>query len=182
MTIYTRQGDDGKTCLADGTRVAKDDTRVAAGGMIDELNSAVGVALSGLNERTVELRPVWEKIQNELMLVGADLATPGGPLREHVQILDAAAVQFLEAEIDRLSAVLPELTHFILPGGSGLGSWLHFCRTVCRHAERSVTRLQNEVMITPAILLYLNRLSDYLFVAARWVNAQEGVAENIWQK
>jgi len=165
--IYTRQGDQGRTRLADGAQVSKSDARVEAYGAVDETNACLGLArLHTAGDET--LHAMLGRIQNELFDLGADLATPpaartAGALR----IVEAQVVR-LETDIDALNAGLPELTSFVLPGGSPAAAALHLARTVCRRAEREAVRLAEggEEVGAPA-LRYLNRLSDLLFVAAR---------------
>ncbi len=178
MKIYTRTGDDGTTALFSGGRVPKDHWRVEAYGTVDELNSLLGL--------TRALRPsaqtdAWlHEVQRQLFVVGADLATPPDARSSHVLRVDQAAVEWLEATIDAMDAALPPLTHFILPGGSQAGASLHVARTVCRRAERLVVALmETDELVSPA-LPYLNRLSDFLFVLARWENAQSGATEEKW--
>ena len=179
MKIYTRTGDDGTTSLFSGGRVPKDHWRVESYGTVDELNSLIG--------QTRALKPSaqtdeWlHEVQRQLFVLGADLATPADARSAYVLRIDAAAVQWLEATIDEMDADLPPLRHFILPGGSPAGASLHVARTVCRRAERLVVALlETDTLISPA-LPYLNRLSDFLFVLARWENQQAGVSEEIWE-
>lgn len=180
--IYTRTGDAGTTRLATGASVSKADRRVEAYGGVDETNACVGLARVALDDGAA-LGVMLARIQNELFDLGADLATPaksdeveGAALR----ILDSQVAR-LEAEIDALNADLPALTSFILPGGNQAAAALHLARTVCRRAEREAVRLveAGEPVSGPA-MRYLNRLSDLLFVAARWANDQ-GRAEVFWK-
>jgi cob(I)alamin adenosyltransferase len=181
--IYTRTGDKGETRLATGEAVRKFDLRVEAYGDVDELNAVIGVArLTGGGESGLDA--MLGRIQNELFDLGADLATPerpGKPLGwEALRILDGQ-VERLEREIDELNAELSPLTSFILPGGTGLATHLHHARTVCRRAERVAVRLADkpgEAVSAPA-LKYLNRLSDLLFVMARWANGR-GAGDVLW--
>ena len=164
--IYTRGGDQGETSLGDGSRTSKLDPRVAAMGDVDELNSVLGLA-SGL-----------DRIQNELFDLGADIATPGevdGALR-----IVSTQVERLERDIDAMNAALDPLTSFILPSGSAAVSALHLARTVARRAERMAVALHEREPLNPQLLAYLNRLSDHLFVAARFVAAREG-GDVLWQ-
>jgi cob(I)alamin adenosyltransferase len=170
--IYTRSGDDGTSGLADGSRRSKADLRFEAIGTIDETNAAVGLALADAGEG--DLPAILRRIQNDLFDLGADLATPGegrggkGALR----IVDSQ-VDRLEAEIDALNEGLEPLRSFILPGGSRLAAALHLARTVCRRAERLLVALgEAGETVNPAALRYVNRLSDLLFVAARFANAR----------
>lgn len=180
--IYTRTGDAGRTRLATGEQVSKTSLRVAAYGGVDETNAAIGVAR--LHTRAdAPLDAMLARIQNELFDLGADLATPqrpgeaaGGVLR----ILDSQ-VERLEREIDELNAGLPPLASFVLPGGTPAAAGLHLARTICRRAERDAVALQEAgEAVSPAALKYLNRLSDLLFVAARWAN-DRGAAEVFWR-
>ncbi len=173
--IYTRTGDDGTTGLVDGSRRAKHDLRLEAIGEVDELNSAVGFAALALE---ADRSAVLHRIQNDLFDLGADLATPLGDIggadftpSEMVLRIVAAQPDRLEAEIDTLNAALPPLTSFILPGGSEGAARVHLARAIARRAERAATALAAAEPVNPAALAYLNRLSDYLFVLARAVNA-----------
>jgi len=171
--IYTRTGDAGTTGLVDGSRVPKDDARMAAIGDVDEANSAIGVALVAVAAGPV--RDELGRVQNDLFDLGADLATPlaiDGALR-----VVAAQVERLEAAIDALNDDLSPLTSFILPGGDPGSSGLHLARAVTRRAERAVVTMGDAA--SPAALMYVNRLSDYLFVAARWLN-QNGTGDVLW--
>jgi len=163
--IYTRGGDKGQTSLGDGSRVSKLDPRVAALGDVDELNSLVGWA-GGL-----------ERIQNELFDLGADLSVPFVPGDERLRIIEDAVAR-LEQEIDEANASLPELKSFVLPGGSERASRLFVARAVCRRAERAVLAVPGT---NPLAAVYLNRLSDLLFVLARAANAEAGVDEPLWR-
>jgi cob(I)alamin adenosyltransferase len=170
--VYTKSGDKGQTSLVDGSRVSKADSRVAAYGDVDELNSLLGLARVGLGD--VQLDEALGKIQNELFIVGADLASP---LTIAVPRMDAARVAEMEQLIDLLLEELEPLQEFILPGGTQLGATLHMARTVSRRAERLVVTLAAEHEITPHALEYLNRLSDLLFVMARVANHRAGRKE-----
>jgi cob(I)alamin adenosyltransferase len=180
--IYTRQGDDGLTALASGERRQKFDLRIEAYGTVDETNACVGLArLHTAGEP--EIDAMLGRIQNELFDLGADLATPEGPeppRHEPLRILDAQ-VERLEREIDRLDADLSPLRSFVLPGGTPAAAALHLARTVCRRAERltvAVARKPDE-KVSEAAIKYLNRLSDFLFVASRWVNGR-GEGDVLW--
>lgn len=179
MKIYTKTGDRGETSLFDGTRVRKHDPRVAAYGDVDELQAALGVsAASGLD---AALREMAIAVQRDLFALGARLADPSHKIAPRVTkiVVDDASVTRLEAWIDHLEADLPPLRHFILSGGSAAGASLHFARTVCRRAERGVLALGAEA-IEPIVLVYLNRLSDLLFVMARAANQRAGIPETEW--
>ena len=179
MKIYTRSGDAGETGLYGGQRVGKDDLRVETYGTVDELNACLGVVLA-LPVPT-EARAMLLRVQGELFVLGADLATPQ-ERGETVPRTHAALTAQLEAEIDRMEADLPPLQRFILPGGSPAGSALHLARTLCRRAERRLVSLMRLAPINPEAETYLNRLSDYLFVMARWVNHAAQVPEAEWSR
>lgn len=172
--IYTRTGDDGTTGLVDGSRVAKTDARMAAIGDVDEANSAIGVAIVALGAS--ELAAALTRIQNDLFDLGADLATPGEDFAPGEMTLRVVATQVarLEGEIDAMNAQMPPLTSFILPGGTAGAASVHLARAIVRRAERAGVAAAAEVSINPLALAYLNRLSDYLFVAARYVNQKAG--------
>jgi cob(I)alamin adenosyltransferase len=170
--VYTKTGDKGETSLVDGSRVSKADPRVAAYGDVDELNSLLGLARVGLSD--AQLDAALGKIQNELFIVGADLASP---LTIAVPRVDDARITEMEQLIDSLLEELDPLREFILPGGTQLGATLHLARTVARRAERMVTVLAAAGEINPHALEYLNRLSDLLFVMARVANHRAGVKE-----
>ena len=177
--IYTRTGDDGTTGLVDGTRRAKHDARMEAIGAVDEANSAIGLAVVALEGGPHAA--VLTRIQNDLFDLGADLATPGedfAPSEMVLRIVPAQA-EWLEGRIDALNESLPPLTSFILPGGSESAARLHIARSVTRRAERSAVSAAAHRALNPSALAYLNRLSDYLFVAARWVNGR-GEGDILW--
>jgi cob(I)alamin adenosyltransferase len=180
MKIYTKTGDTGETGLFKGPRVPKHDLRVEAYGNVDECNAVIGVALCHVQHP--HLRTVLQEVQNDLFEVGADLATPPQQQQDERWRIDAQMTQKLEQHIDAFEATLPELTNFILPGGSMAGAYLHYARTVCRRAERSVTRLAAEQNMNPEIIRYLNRLSDLLFVLARAENQHCKSPEITWIK
>ena len=174
--IYTRTGDGGTAGLVDGSRVSKSSLRMTAIGEVDEANAAIGVAGAALQDQAVELRLL--EIQNDLFDLGADVATPGdaeGALR-----IVGSQVDRLEAEIDAMNAMLEPLTSFILPGGSPGVAALHLARAIVRRAERAAVALNESEAINPQLLAYLNRLSDLLFVAARYVASGEG-GDVLWQ-
>jgi cob(I)alamin adenosyltransferase len=182
MRIYTKTGDAGETGLFGGGRVSKADLRVEAYGSVDELNAQLGWAETLL--RHLPLQEELRAIQSDLLVAGADLATPAGATSvaaARTRRVEPAQIERLEARIDQYDAETAPLAHFILPGGASGAAALHVCRGVCRRAERSVVRLSHAEAVNPAVLVYLNRLSDFLFVLARWVNAREGVAEPIWE-
>jgi cob(I)alamin adenosyltransferase len=180
MKIYTRTGDRGETGLFAGGRVPKDDARVEAYGCVDELNAVVGMVRTHIDGMMPDVEAALHRIAGELFALGADLATPLGAGTTWVVRVDGAAVERLEREIDRFEEELEPLTHFILPGGSPAGAALHFARTVCRRAERRTVTLAREAELNDAAVRYLNRLSDWLFVAARLVNRHAGRPEEPW--
>jgi cob(I)alamin adenosyltransferase len=172
--IYTRTGDDGTTGLADGSRVAKDAARVEAMGAVDELNAALGVLLAeGLPD---DVRMCLTAVQNDLFDLGGELSVPGHP------VMGASHVKRLEALLDDYNDALPPLKDFILPGGSRAAGLAHVARTVCRRAERRVVALSRAEQVAPALLRYLNRLSDLLFVLARTLNRRAGGSDVLWQQ
>jgi len=186
MKIYTRTGDAGQTGLFGGDRLSKDAPRVAAYGDVDELNCALGAALAVFpkEEKLAPLKGALARVQEELFVVGALLATLPGKLGQlkppFSSGLPEDSAARLETEIDSWTAELPEMKHFILPGGGPLGAALHLARAACRRAERSAVTLSREEPLPDGVLVYLNRLSDHLFVAARWANAKEGRPETPW--
>lgn len=190
--IYTRTGDSGDTSLACGQRLSKDDLRIEAYGTLDELSSVLGVVSALLAKESrkkvlpAAVKEDWmlheqliEWMQDKLFTLSAMIATANLPAGNLPQ-LSQEDVILLEQRIDEMEAVLPELKHFILPGGSELVSFVHLARTVCRRAERVCTALSRQTSLDPVILPFLNRLSDELFVFARWAGYQQGEAEKIW--
>ncbi|MCS7208627.1 MAG: cob(I)yrinic acid a,c-diamide adenosyltransferase [Fimbriimonadales bacterium] len=178
MRIYTRTGDTGETGLIGGQRVPKDDPRVEAYGSVDELNAALGVARCYLSDLP-DLDALLERFQNELFDIGAELASP--PERAaQFQSIEEQHITAIEEAIDRLETELEPLRQFILPGGSPASAYLHLARTVCRRAERQVVRLSHSSTVNAAIIKYLNRLSDLLFVMARVANRRVGVDDVKW--
>lgn len=179
MNIYTKTGDKGTTSLLYGKRVSKTDARVEAYGTCDEANSMIGVALSQLREGAFpeqeKFVEVFHKVQTMLFHVGAELSTPEGK-KVHWPVSEEDAV-FLENVIDEWNEALPPLKKFILPGGTQTGASLHAARTIVRRAERRANLIEEK--INPAVLIYLNRLSDFLFVAARYVNHKIGTKESV---
>ncbi|MDQ3379907.1 MAG: cob(I)yrinic acid a,c-diamide adenosyltransferase [Actinomycetota bacterium] len=175
--IYTRGGDAGETSLGDGTRTSKLDLRIAAYGAVDELNSALGLVLAA--NCPDDIRTVLARVQNELFDLGADLSVPlesEGRLRVTQKQVDA-----LERDCDRFNAPLAELRSFVLPGGSEVAARLHIARTICRRAERDALTAGSELAINPIVLVYLNRLSDLLFILARAANAADAREEPLWR-
>lgn len=195
MKIYTRTGDSGTTGLFGGPRVAKDDTRIEAYGTVDELNATLGQVRSALkepagqtsqaNDGLSELDARIAQVQHELFSIGAELASPH-PDQFDLRVIGQAHIQRIEDWIDDAEQQLPPLKQFILPGGSVLASHVHLSRAVCRRAERRVISLadavQTETPISDSVIIYLNRLSDWLFVVSRLVNQILNVPDQIWEK
>lgn len=186
--IYTRTGDAGETGLVTGERVAKSDLRIAAYGDVDELNSQLGVARA-VNRSRLEGDPgrtlldEWLRdVQNELFLLGSDLACVRAGRPPQMKVVGAAEIERLERRIDGMNAELGALTEFILPGGGLLGAQLHVARTVCRRAERSIVALAAREPVDPSSVAYANRLSDFLFVLARFAARQCKEPEELWQR
>lgn len=178
MSVYTRTGDKGKTSLYQGKRVSKASLRIEAIGTVDELNSAIGVAIAQVKNSKLKVQSLekeLEKIQSGLFNIGANLANPSSKIN-----LEKRVKEF-ETKIDGLTAKLPELNNFILPGGSLAGSHLHLARTVARRAERRITELSEKEKVEESIIIYMNRLSDFLFMTARFINYKEKKKENIWK-
>ncbi|OFV99722.1 MAG: ATP:cob(I)alamin adenosyltransferase [Acidobacteria bacterium RIFCSPLOWO2_12_FULL_54_10] len=177
--VYTRTGDAGETGLTSGERVSKASLRVCAYGDVDELNSFLGLAWSRILD--VGVQNILRQIQNDLFLLGADLSTPLPDSDQKpsfaIRRTTATEVELLERLIDRYNEALPPLQEFILPSGSETASLLHVARSVARRAERQAVRLSESEKINPHTIVYLNRLSDLLFVLARWVNRTEGCGE-----
>ncbi len=181
MKLYTRGGDDGGTQLFGGRRVSKDSLRLEAFGTVDELNSHLGLVLSAGGDAE-PLAPMLARIQSDLFIVGADLATPSesSARGRSVPLIGADDAARMERWIDRVCEALPELTRFILPGGCERAARLHVARGVCRRAERAVVRLSAAEPVNPQIVPFLNRLGDWLFAAARLANRQAGVTDVPW--
>lgn len=178
--IYTKSGDDGTSGLIGGTRVDKSDARLEAYGTIDELNSWIGLIINGVHKKGA--RQCLEFIQNKLFIIGSHLATDDtkSDLKKQLQCSDDD-IAYLESEIDRMQNKLPQLNNFILPGGSIAASHSHIARTVCRRAERRISVVKNDNNIEKNIIIFVNRLSDYLFVLARYINNIEGISETKWE-
>ena len=181
MKIYTKTGDAGETGLFAGARVRKDDVRIEAYGTVDELNAALGLARS--ESLPMEIEQTLERVQSELFSVGAELATPQ-PEKHGMALIGEPHIGLLERAIDKLESGLPPLKNFILPGGSRDGALLHVARGICRRAERRVVTLASTpgTEISLRIIRYLNRLGDYLFVAARFASVEARAVEVPWQK
>ena len=179
MKIYTKTGDKGKTALFGGPRVAKDAQRIEAYGSVDELNSHIGVARALNPPREVD--EILEPIQHQLFVLGADLATPQASRRKAIDVIETQHVERLERTIDHIEKSLEPLKAFVLPGGSRLAAELHVARTVCRRVERRIVNLLRKGEIGTTPFVYINRLSDLLFVLARFANKLEGVEEIKWK-
>jgi cob(I)alamin adenosyltransferase len=188
VKIYTKTGDAGETSLFDNSRVSKADPRVDAYGEVDEVNACLGAALAAVRLRQGyggqgddDITAVLTAVQKDLFAVGARLADPSSRIAERVSkaTVTAEQIELLERTIDRLETELPPLRRFILPGGSPAGALLHLARTVCRRAERRVVALGAD-SVEPGVIIYLNRLSDLLFVMARAVNHRAGIPETEW--
>jgi cob(I)alamin adenosyltransferase len=179
MKIYTKKGDTGTTSLLGGTRVAKDDLRLEAYGTVDELNANLGL----LSDQTAAKRYISliREVQNKLFTIGSHLANDAKTSKFSLPELKQEDVTLLEKSIDVLNEELPELKNFVIPGGHAANSVAHVCRTVCRRAERRVAGLTHDTELNPLILVYLNRLSDWLFVFARYLSQHTGSREIIWQ-
>ena len=174
--IYTRAGDKGKTGLVNGKRVSKDNIRIKAYGTVDELNSILGV----LNiQAKAALKKIISEIQNDLFDLGADLCVPISEKNNQRLRVSSNQIKTIESEIDEMNKILEPLNSFVLPGGCKAATFLHLARTICRRAERSVVSLRSKEEINDNALVYLNRLSDWLFVASR-VENQENSTEVLW--
>ena len=178
IKIYTKTGDDGDTGLFGGPRVRKDAARIEAYGTVDELNAVLGCARC--EPLPAEIDSLLACVQRELFDLGAELATPD-PSKLSLQVLNLPQIAALESAIDEHEARLAPLKQFILPGGTKGASWLHLARTVCRRAERRLVSLSAAESISPQLVVYLNRLSDLLFVLARSVNRSAGLADVPWK-
>lgn len=191
MKIYTKTGDKGETGLIGGKRVSKSNQRIIAYGSIDELNSSVGLTISLLREKSkdtfTDIISILTKIQNDLFIIGADLADPSYNIQTRAGTQDRtprteiAMTSFLESAIDQFEVELPTITYFLLPGGSLGSSLLHLNRTIARRSEIAVVHLSQQENVNPSVLTYLNRLSDFLFVIARVVNRRFGLSDVAWE-
>lgn len=177
MKIYTRTGDSGDTSLFGGTRVPKNDARIEAYGTVDELNSFLGLARAAAPPREVDEE--LQRVQSDLFEIGAHLAATDG---NRFPGVDVTRIEALERAIDTMERELEPLTSFVLPGGAPSAAHLHVARTVCRRAERCVVTLHHQSAIAPSTITYLNRLSDYLFVAARFANLRAGAGDVPWKR
>jgi cob(I)alamin adenosyltransferase len=180
MKIYTKTGDDGTTALFGGERIRKDSLRVECYGTVDELNSIIGLVQTETLE--ISVSELLQKIQNQLFSLGGELATPEDKIEKNKILLGRDSILLLENSIDKYEDKLEPLKQFILPCGTKGASLLHFARSVCRRAERLVTSLSKNEKISDLILIYLNRLSDLLFVLARFENSVKKVKDIPWEK
>jgi cob(I)alamin adenosyltransferase len=180
MRIYTKTGDKGETSLFGGKRVSKDHLRIETCGTVDELNSLIGVVRSMKVSRALDT--ILQGVQNDLFILGADLAAPlsSSRRRSTVPRIDGAHIAAIEATIDWIQPKLPLLKRFILPGGTPASAHLHHARSVCRRAERRAVKLSRREKVNPRVIPYLNRLSDLLFILARFTGRQAGVKETRW--
>ena len=178
MKIYTKTGDDGTTGLIGNKRVKKSNPRIASYGMVDELNASIGIVLS--SKLGKDLHDLLTKIQNDLFVVGADFANPN--LSNKSNRVTSEMVLFLEKEIDRLEEKLSPITFFILPGGDLVASQVHLARAICRRVEVNVVNLSEVDKINNECLVYMNRLSDLLFVIARTINKRKKISDVAWKK
>lgn len=180
MKIYTKTGDKGTTSLVGGTRVPKTHIRLEAYGTVDELNANLGLLITYLSDE--EDRTLVRHIQDRLFAVGSNLATDLEKTDlKYASVIHPEEIERIEQEIDRLDKLLPPLRAFILPGGSRGACVCHVCRTVCRRAERRILSLAEQCEVTPDLLAYVNRLSDYLFVLSRKINQEEKKNEIFWE-
>lgn len=176
--IYTKTGDDGTTGLVGGQRVKKSNPRIIAYGAIDELNSAIGIALSSVLDN--DLNDLLTRVQNHLFVVGSDLANPD--LNDNSSRIQSNMITYLEDNIDRLEGDLDPITYFILPGGDEVASRIHLARAICRRAEVNIIELSEIEQINKACQIYINRLSDLLFVIARSINKRKKIKDIAWKK
>lgn len=179
MKIYTKTGDDGSTGLLGNVRIGKEAKRIEAYGTVDEANASLGVLLAQLPPQTPQAPPWLNHIQSDLMIIGTMLATPPSDPKKHAE-LPPSRVQALESHIDQMEEELKPLTQFILPQGSSAAAFAHLARATTRRAERRVVELSRDERLDKGILVYLNRLSDFLFVFARWINSIQGGTETTW--
>lgn len=178
MKIYTKTGDSGQTSLIGGTRVPKYHLRIETYGTVDELNAYIG--LISCQEIQQQAKSVLKEIQDRLFTIGASLAADPEKSKMKIPDLHAADIALLENEMDRMNADLPGLKHFILPGGNTIVSYAHIARCICRRAERLAVELAAESFVEEQVIIYLNRLSDYLFVLSRQISADTETEENTW--
>ena len=181
MKIYTKTGDTGKTSLIGGTKVLKSDLRIEAYGMVDELNSYIGVVSDHCHDEPA--KNILKEIQDRLFTIGSELACdPNKTTKLHIPDLHESDIELLEKEMDKMDAELPPMKNFILPGGTPAVSFMHVARCVCRRAERCSVNLQeHDGAVAPLIIKYLNRLSDYLFMLSRYTLMKNNAPEMIWK-
>ena len=189
MKIYTGTGDRGKTSLFSGERVSKSDRRIEAYGDVDELNSVLGALIAALTAEDEDVAEALQEAQSDLFQLSSILAiTPDSPALDSLEKISESRITKLEQAIDEIEAKLPALSGFILPGGHPTAAWAHICRAVCRRAERHVIRISDEYSRGEAAeqfqraVVYLNRLSDYLFVLARYCNQLQGISDTLWKQ
>ncbi len=180
MKIYTKTGDGGSTSLLGGERVSKSSLRINAYGTVDELNSFIGLALHEVKEDSI--RAVLSKIQNQLFVVGSDLASPETEKKIKIERVPKEFSEKIEKVVDKYESELEQLKNFILPDGSRGAAILHICRTIARRAEREVVALNSTEKINQNIIIFLNRISDLFFVLARFENKSSGIPDTIWKK
>jgi cob(I)alamin adenosyltransferase len=178
LKIYTKTGDDGTTGLIGNKRVKKSNPRIASYGMVDELNASIGIVLS--SKLGKDIRDLLTQIQNDLFVVGADLANPN--LKSTSNRVTSKMITYLEKEIDRLEEKLSPITYFILPGGDMVASQIHLARAICRRAETNMVNLSEVDDVNSQCLIYMNRLSDLLFVVARTINKRKKISDVAWKK
>lgn len=178
MKIYTKTGDKGQTSLIGGTRVSKYDLRIESYGTVDELNSYIGMIRD--QDISAEKRELLKEIQDRLFTIGAALASDPEKSKMKIPDLHESDIELLEKEMDAMNEVLPALKHFILPGGDQSVSFCHIARCVCRRAERLAVQLKETSFVSDLVVIYLNRLSDYLFVLGRMIGHERNLPENKW--
>ena len=178
MKIYTKTGDKGFTSLIGGTRVPKYHLRIETYGTVDELNSYIGLVRD--QDIHAKQKEVLKEIQDRLFTIGASLASDPGKSRMNIPDLNDSDIELLDREIDSMDQILPELKHFILPGGSTAVSFCHVARCICRRTERLAVQLSEESFVDKNVIIYLNRLSDFLFTLARKICIDQQINENIW--
>ena len=187
MKIYTKTGDNGTTSLCDGSRLSKDDMRVEAYGTLDELNAHIGLLISLLQTSSskegvrsaANLTDFLSEIQGELFVIGGELAR--AKIKTEELVSTQKFIAKIETSIDELSSQLPVQHHFVLPGGIIPASQSHVCRTICRRAERRIVALSHVATVSPKILIFVNRLSDYFFTLSRYLNNNSGISEKTWK-
>lgn len=182
LKIYTKSGDRGQTSLVDGKRLSKSALRIDTYGTVDELNSHIGLLLSLSHQGEISAQKLLKRIQNQLFNLGSLLACEDEAFSTHLHPVNTDIISEIEAAIDQMTEELPPLTQFILPGGTPSASSAHVCRTVTRRAERLLVGLGETAKVDPSHLELLNRLSDYFFVLARYLNFKSGIQDEVWEK